>query len=184
MLFRSRKYQKLKISELQEKNLGADEYQQEYDKIVDKACICVGLGTAALRVNDLDTKVEKPGVSVCPGPNMAYFSREMTLKEMIDHIYGKINVITRKDRPHMCIKELSIYVDYLKNKVDETATPWSEKQHEYFATFTENLEKGIDYYKELFSTVKSSFQEKKAKLISDLEKFEAQLKSLPVREPA
>ncbi|MEI6435122.1 MAG: hypothetical protein WCP32_09775 [Bacteroidota bacterium] len=177
----SRKYQKLKIEELKAKNLNSVEYQTEFNKIVDKSCICVGLGTSALLVNDLDTKVEHPGVSVCPGPNMAYFSKEMTLKEMVDHIYGKINVIRRKDRPHMFIKELSIYIDYLKNKIDETARPWSEKQQEYFSTFSDNLDKGIQYYKQLFSSVKLSLQDKKAKLIADLEKFEIQLKNLPVR---
>ena len=176
----SRKYQKLKIEELKTSDLGSEEYQQEYDKIVDKACICVGLGTSALLVNDLDTRVEKPGVSVCPGPNMAYFSEVMTLKEMVDHIYGKINVIKRNDRPHMFIKELTIYIDYLKNKVDETARPWSEKQVDYFSTFSDNLDKGIQYYKELFSNMKLSFREKKSKLISDLEKFELQLKKLPI----
>ncbi len=178
----SRKYQKLKINELQSRDLTEADYNQEYKKVVDKSCICVGLGTSALLVNDLDTKIEKPGVSICPGPNMAYFSEVMTLKEMVDHIYGKINVIKRNDRPHMFIKELMIYVDYLKSKLDETAKPWTEKQQEYFATFSENLFKGIQYYKELFSNVKVSFLEKKTKLIADLEKSELQLKNLPIHQ--
>jgi hypothetical protein len=177
----SRKYQKLKIGELKEKGLGEEDYKHEYDKIVDKSCICVGLGTSALLVNHLDTKIEKPGVSVCPGPNMAYFSDVMTLKEMVGHIYGKINVMKRKDRPNIFIKELNIYIDFLKDKMDETAHPWPEKQQEYFNTFRENLNKGIQYYRELFSSVKHSFQDKKARLISDLEKFENQLKNLPAR---
>lgn len=178
----SRKYQKAKIEELKASGLSDADFQNEYDKVVDKSCICVGLGTSALLVSNLDTKFEKPGVSVCPGPNMAYFSEVMTLKEMVDHIYGKINVITRKDRPHMFIKELTIYLDYLKTKLDETARPWSEKQQEYFTTFGENLDKGIQYYKELFSTMKLNIHDKKVKLISDLEKFESQLKNLPIRQ--
>ncbi len=177
----SRKYQKQKIEELKTRGLPENEFQHEYDKIVEKACLCVGLGTSALLVNHLDTKVEKPGVSVCPGPNLAYFSEVMTLKEMVDHIYGKINVIKRNDRPNMFMKELKMYIDYLKNKMDETARPWSEKQEEYFTTFVENLDKGIKYYKELFANVKINLQDKKAKLISDLEKFELQLKNLPAR---
>jgi hypothetical protein len=176
----SRKYQTLKIGELKAKNLDPLTYQQEYQKIVDKSCICVGLGTSVLLVNDLDTKVEKTGVSICPGPNMAYFSKEMSLKEMVDHIYGKINVIMRKDRPHMFIKELTIYVDYLKDKIEETARPWSEKQLEYFVTFRDNLEKGILYYRELFATVKLSLHDKKSKLMADLAKSEKLLKSLPI----
>ena len=179
----SRKYQRLKIGELESKSLDKAEYQKEYDKIVDKSCICVGLGTSALLVNHLDTKVEKPGVSVCPGPNMAYFSEVMTLKEMVDHIYGKINVIKRNDRPHMFIKELMLYIDYLKAKLDDTSRPYSEKQLEYFNTFKENLDKGIQYYKELFSNVKINFREKKARLIAELEKSERKLKQLPIGQP-
>ena len=112
---------------------------------------------------------------------MAYLYEVMTLKEMVGHNYGKQNVIKRNDRLHMFIKELMIYIDYLKNKMDETARPWSEKQQEYFNTFVDNLDKGITYYKELFSNVKINLQDKKAKLISDLEKFELQLKNLPAR---
>ena len=179
----SRKFQRLKIQELDSKQLDKEEYKQELEKITVKSCICVGLGTSALLVNNLDTRVEKTGVSICPGPNMAYFSREMSLKEMVDHIYGKMNVILRKDRPHMFIKELGIYVEYLKNKIDETSQPWSEKQEEYFTTYSENLGKGIEYYKELFSSVKVNFQEKKAKLMAELEKYETQLNKLQVPSP-
>jgi len=113
---------------------------------------------------------------------MAYFSEVMTLKEMVDHIYGKINVIKRKDRPNMFIKELMIYIDYLKAKMDETSAPWSEKQQEYFITFRNNLDKGIQYYKELFANVKLNFRGKKVKILSDLEKYELQLKNLPIHQ--
>jgi hypothetical protein len=178
----SRKYQKLKIEELKSSGLDETQFQNEYNKVVDKSCICVGLGTSALLVNHLDTRIEKPGVSICPGPNMAYFSEVMTLREMVDHIYGKINVIKRKDRPHMFIKELMIYIDYLKSKLDETEVPWSDKQQEYFTTFRDNLDKGIQYYKELFANVKVNFMDKKTKLIADLEKFELQLKKLPIHQ--
>jgi hypothetical protein len=177
----SRKYQKLKIEDLKSSGLNKKEYQEEYKKVVDKSCICVGLGTAALLVNDLDTRIEKPGVSVCPGPNMAYFSDVMTLKQMVDHIYGKTDVIKRKDRPHMFIKELTIYIDYLKKSLDETARPWTDKQQEYFTAFRDNLNKGILYYKELFTGMKLTIQEKKTRMLADLEKFETQLKNIQVR---
>lgn len=175
----SRKYQKLKIEELNSKELDADEYQDEFNKIVDKSCICVGLGTSALLVNDLDTKIEKPGVSVCPGPNMAYFSDVMTLKQIVDHIYGKINIIKRKDRPHIFVKELVIYIDYLKKMMGETSPPYSERQQEYFKTFKDNLEKGIQYYKDLYSNFSEKLKIKKDRLLKELEKSEYQLKNLP-----
>jgi len=178
----SRKYQKLKIEELKASGLPDDEFQAEYRKVVNKSCICVGLGTSALLVNELDTSVEKKGVSICPGPNMAYFSVVMTLKEMVDHIYGKINIISRNDRPNMFIKELTIYIDYLRKKMNETPLPWTEKQQEYFADFRDNLCNGIQYYKELFSQVKTTLFDKKKKLISDLEVYELELKKLPLHQ--
>jgi len=78
----SRKYQYLKLKQLDEKELEKEDYNKQYKKIVEKSCICVGLGTSALIVNDIDTKTEGTGVSICPGPNMAYYSKLTSLKEM------------------------------------------------------------------------------------------------------
>ena len=164
----SRQYQILKLKELDNESLSPEEYKTRYDKIVEKSCICVGLGTSALLVNDLDTKVEGIGVSICPGPNMAYFSKKMKLKEIIDHIYGRSNVITRTDRPNMFIKELHIYIDYLKNKIDESGVSRTAKQEKYFSGFIKNLQDGINYYSTLFSNLKVSFNDKKAEILKDL----------------
>jgi hypothetical protein len=135
----SRQYQQLKLKELDNEGVSPDEYQNKFEKIVDKSCICVGLGTSALLVNNLDTKVEGDGVSVCPGPNLAYFSKIMRLKEITDHIYGRSNMITRTDRPNMFIKELKIYIDFLKNKIEETRVSTTNKQEKYLLTFVKNL---------------------------------------------
>lgn len=165
----SRQYQHLKIKELDEQNLTPEAHQKAFDKIVDKSCICVGLGTSALVVNDLDTRVEGPGISVCPGPNLAYFSKMMSLKEMVDHIYGRANMMTRPDRPNLFIKELNIYIDYLKDKVEEATSCFSEKQEKYFSSFAENLQEGINYYADLFGGVKGFFEETKTNILNDLE---------------
>ncbi len=165
----SRQYQYLKLKQLEQENLPPDEYQARYDKIVEKSCICVGLGTSALLVNKLDTRTEGEGVSVCPGPNMAYFSKTMSLQEITDHIYGRANVITRTDRPNMFIRELNIYIDYLKNKIEETRTSMSEKQENYLLTFVKNLKEGIDYYYGLFSNLKDRFQDAKYDILSALD---------------
>jgi hypothetical protein len=178
----SRQYQFLKLKELKELHADNDEkYQEEFDKIVEKACICVGLGTAALHKNDLDYKKEGPGVSVCPGPNMAYYSKKVTLKEMVSHIYGKTNVIERQDRPHIFIKELSLYVDYLKNKVSEMAKPITEKNEKYIETFHKNLNDGIEYYRDLFNQKAEEFQGKKAQLIQSLDHFKEELNDVKLK---
>ena len=146
----SRQYQHLKIKELDSKNLGAIEYAHQLNKITEKSCTCVGLGTSALLAYNLDTKIEGKGVSICPGPNMAYFHKKIALTEMVDHIYGRTNVITRTDRPHMFVKELQIYITYLKDLILENDFVTNEKQHKYLLTFAANLKDGIAYYQDLF----------------------------------
>ncbi len=165
----STKYQRLKIRELDSEPLFPHEYKDKFDSIVDKSCLCVGLATSALMVNNAATKVDGNGVSVCPGPNMAYFSKITSLHEMIDHIYGRASVITRNDRPNMFIKELRIYMDFLKNKIEETKVSMTNKQEHSLLTFVKNLKDGVNYYTDLFSELKDKFEDTKHVIQSDLE---------------
>ncbi|MCL0037652.1 hypothetical protein M1N10_01400, partial [Thermodesulfovibrionales bacterium] len=165
----SRQYQHLKLKELDNERVSPDEYQNKFEKIVDKSCICVGLGTSALLVNNLDTTVEGDGVSICPGPNMAYFSKIMSLKEIVDHIYGRSNMITRTDRPNMFIKELTLYIDFLKNKIEEARVSMTSKQKKYLLTFVKNLIEGINYYYRLFADLKDVFRGIRSSILSDLD---------------
>jgi len=171
----SREYQYLKIKELDQSNLPSTDYQNKYNKIIEKSCTCVGLGTSALLAYDLDTKTEGKGVSVCPGPNIAYFSNIMSLKDITSHIYGRSNMISRADRPHMFIKELNIYIEYLKNKLEDSKISMDKKQEKYLLTFTKNLEEGISYYQNLFLDIRNSFQEVKSLLLNELELSNATL---------
>ena len=164
----SRQYQHLKIKELDALDLTEKEYTGKFNKITEKSCTCVGLGTSALLAYGLDTKTEGTGVSICPGPNMAYYSKIMTLKEMVDHIYGRGNVITRTDRPHMFIKELGIYLDYLKNRIEESRESMNKKQEKYLLTFTHNLNEGITYYQQLFGNLKGQFEDVKVAVLAEL----------------
>lgn len=171
----SRQYQDLRIKLLGEKGLCEEERRKEFDAIVDKSCICVGLGTAALIVNNLSTRTEGPGVSVCPGPNIAYFTKVVSLKEMIDHIYGRTNLINEESRPHMFVKELHLYVDYLKTKVAEASIPLSEKQVKYFREFEKNLQDGIEYYRNLYADFESKLAVVKEDLLKELEEIKMSL---------
>lgn len=147
----SREYQTQKIKELQSLNLDKETYAKELKKVVEKVCICVGLGTATLIKNKIPYTKEGEGVSICPGPNMAYFSKVLSLQEMVSHIYGKTNVIERTDRPHFLIKELIINIKYLKEKAENSST--SDKEKESLKIFKQNLLEGIKYYNNLYSTV-------------------------------
>lgn len=177
----SRQYQHLKIKQIEKESISESDYNSKFEKIVEKSCICVGLGTSALLVNNLETKIEGKGVSVCPGPNIAYFSKRMSLKEMVDHIYGRINVIERGDRPNMFIKELNLYIDFLKNKVTELEDSFSANQHKYLLTFEKNLNDGINYYNKLFSKMKNKFARTKSEILRDLEKSSNALQQLKTK---
>lgn len=166
----SRTFQLLKIKELNAQDLKPDHHQREYNKIVEKSCICVGLGTSAMIAHDIDTYDIGPGVSVCPGPNMAYYSQTTSLKEMIDHIYGRINILKRKDRPNMFVKELQLYINYLKDKIAENYIAPTSKQTNYLNRFANNLMDGIDYYNTLFDDLKGKFAEAKNDINRELDK--------------
>ena len=174
----SRQYQFLKLKDIESKELNIDDQKKEFDKIVDKACLCVGLANSPIISNNLELKGNNKGVSVCPGPNMAYFNKILSLKEMVDHIYGRKNVIDGNERPNMFLKELKLYIDYLRNMVAEAANPLPDKQAKYFLTFRENLEKGIEYYGNLFSEYKIKFENMKEGIIEDLENLRAELESI------
>ena len=115
-------------------------------------------------------------MAICPGPNMAYFSKELSLKEMINHIYGKINVVDTDNRPHMFIKELKMYVDYFVTKVDEIKDSYSKKQEKYLNTFQKNMFEGIEYYHQLFST----FETNKEGLLHDLEQLKQEFFNIEI----
>lgn len=172
------RYQNLKRKELETKNLSPDEFNKKHNEIVDKSCLCVGLGTSALLANGLDTKVEGKGVSVCPGPNMAYFSKKVSLKNMVDHIYGKVNILDSKNRPNMFIKEIAMYIDYLKNRINKTQKPFTDKQIKYFDTFKNNLMNGIEYYRELTSNIRIKYRNIKADITKELKRIEDKLSNI------
>lgn len=176
----SREYQNIKIKELEALHLPEAEFQAKFNKIVEKSCTCVGLGTSALLAYGLDTKTEGEGVSICPGPNMAYFDSIMSLKTMVSHIYGRTNVISRTDRPHVFVKELGIYIDYLKNKLNEVKAAMIKKDEKYLLTFIKNLQAGIVYYQTLFLQLQHNFNAIKTTILEAFIGGEMELKAIAV----
>lgn len=165
----SRQYQRKKIKELDEEDLAPDTYKNKFQRIVEKSCLCMGLGAATEQIHGIQTERPSKGVAVCPGPNMAYFSKIMSLKEITDHIYGRINMISHKTRPHMFLKELKLYTEHLKTKIEDTQGELNKRQEKYLLSFTENMKEGIDYYQQLFSKMKDKFQASKSGILNDLQ---------------
>lgn len=146
----SHKYQKLKTAQLQSLNLPAPEYQKQLNEVLEKECLCVGLSNAAaLNYNQTFIKTLK-AVTICPGPNIANFSEVVSLKTMTDHIYGRANILTNNNRPHMFIAELHLYIDYLKEELENDVRSGNFlKRKKYYTSFYQNLCNGITYYQNL-----------------------------------
>jgi hypothetical protein len=160
----SRQYQTLKLKDLADLNLPKEEYQKAYDRIIEKECLCKGLSTSTLLSKNIEVKPDFK-VTVCPGPNLAWFSKISTLKEMVDHIYGRMNLLDNRPRPHMFLKELNMYLDIFKERVEELQkVDDNQKEKKLLIAFRANLFDGINYYKSLFA-------EKKKEVVEELERM-------------
>lgn len=148
----SKKYQDVKLADLDERKetMTTSKYELAKNKITEKSCLCVGLANASYLENDIPIKGQQQGVVICPGPNLAYFDKEVSLSQMIQHIYGGLSVLSDTYRPNMFVKELKMYVDYLKNNIDTFTDDISAKHVKRWTAFKSNLHDGIAYYQELF----------------------------------
>ena len=156
----SRQYQRLKIEQLKNLNLHPDVLKKKTDLITEKTCLCEGLCSSNYLKSDILKQKENKAVSICPGTNIAYFSRQYSLTEMIGHIYGRNNLLIGINRPNVFIKELGLYVDYLKKEVENFFSDLdlqfddynvqlqasNAKRTKYFAKFCNQLMEGISYY--------------------------------------
>ena len=171
----SRVYQKAKIKELESQNLETNDLKKAINEVVEKMCLCVGLSNPALKSSDLSSRLQTQGVAVCPGPNIAYFSRIASLKEMVGHIYGQLNLMTKTDRPHMFVKELKLYIDYLKSRIERAPKPLTDHQIKYFAAFQSKLNEGITYYKNLTAQLSLQFDDMAVSIQNGLTALEEEL---------
>jgi len=145
----SRQYQNLKIKQLRDSDLSNEIKAEEIRKVAEKDCLCEGLGAPALLKNNLSPAHNLKAVTICPGPNLAFFSGTFSLKEMVSHIYGRANVLNQLNRPHVFINELKIYIEYFKNDMEDSLDSMTAKKEKYLKLFKENLEKGIVYYRSM-----------------------------------
>ncbi|MEO8532981.1 MAG: hypothetical protein ABI441_04490 [Flavobacterium sp.] len=167
----AKKYQDIKLEELKNSKgtVSDSDYERTKAGITEKSCLCVGLANAAYLENDIKIKGQTQGVVICPGPNMAYFDQEVSLKEMVQHIYGSNTVLRTLDRPNLFVKELKMYLDYFRNEIENISGETTSNQLKKWNTFKFNLFEGIEYYQNLFGST-SYFK-------NDLEKIRAKLNS-------
>ena len=140
--YQGQKLESMGINQAPPSNVPDAKIQQIYVK----SCICDQLGNGAL-IN-LGIISSSAPVSVCPGPNIAYFDRLYTLREMVNHIYGRGKSLVPENRPHMFTKDLVMSVDYFGKLVDKL-TPGDAKALGYLEVFRANLLEGLEYYRAL-----------------------------------
>lgn len=142
----SRAYQDKKIKELQAKSLDQKAYDIEFALITEKTCLCDGLAAPAyLKYNILKPK-EQDAVSICPGPNTVWFKNKFSLDQMINHIYGKDDLIQNDKRPLLFISELQLYLAHIKKYVEMNTDTVNDKKIKYVEKFKNQLLEGISYY--------------------------------------
>lgn len=155
----SHTYQKKKIEQLQSLNLPEAEHKRQYDDVVSKECLCVGLMNSAVHAYSLPRLKNLEAVTICPGPNIAYFNKIVSLREMVDHIYGRTNLLSTTDRPHMFIKELNLNIEYMREQMIGLKRD-NEKMLKDIKSFGNQLLKGIQYYQQEAGQIVSYGKEK------------------------
>ncbi|MGL1901139.1 MAG: hypothetical protein OCC49_03305 [Fibrobacterales bacterium] len=142
----SKKYQKEKLEQIETGTLTVEEKEKAVSNVHAKQCICHNLGNGALILLGEANEAKAPQ-SICPGPNAAWFTRDYSLQEMIEHIYGKIDSLVSPERPHMFAKEVTMYVDYFGEQVRDCAHTSEEVRT--LVAFKNNLKAGLEYCKEM-----------------------------------
>jgi predicted Zn-dependent peptidase len=109
---------------------------------------------------------------------MAYFSHIATFREMIDHIYGRINLMTDPERPHVFIKELQLYLDYLYNLLKDHMNNLTRLKPSFIDTFRENLMEGVRYYRSLIPEIREESEQMRMRMQDMLTQLETRLLDL------
>ena len=179
----SKKYQDLKLAELllEKDILTAEIFEKKKNTITEKACLCVGLANASYLENDIKIKGQAQGVIICPGPNMAYFDKKVSLSKMVQHIYGNASVLTVTDRPNLFVKELKMYLDYPKNEITAVTEEITLGQIKKWNSFKNNLLVGIGYYEDLFAKT-PFFESTKNEIFSQFNSYKLELFEIEIPE--
>lgn len=171
----SREFLHAKLKQLEESEMPAEQKEEKINYLIQRDCLCEGLGASALLKTGIQPAHKLSAVTICPGPNLAYFSGVFTLKQMVDHIYGRANVLNTLKRSNMFVNELNLYVDYYKNQLSKQVENLSAAQLRSLKAFHTNLLAGIDYYKSLATSLKNETERYVEEMKEELTTIEARV---------
>jgi len=174
----SKAYQTLKIKEINGRDdLDEEQRAAHVQETTDRACICFDLSAPALKVMNLPTTSK---LNVCVGPNARFFDKVSSLREMVDHIYGRIDLLKGKNRPNMFVTELRLYMEYMAEEVERVRLKLSNQTHEYFEGYKLNLLNGIEYYREQVDNLVAKGQDS---FLSQLDTLAAEIDAMVLPAP-
>lgn len=138
----STQYQTKKLSQIDALDLSEIGKESLRKEVLDKICLCEHLGNGALIALGIVPETKHPQ-AICPGPNIAWFDRIYSLREMVDHIYGRGRSLVPPHRPHMFAKEVVMYVDYFEKLIKRCS--YSARDTKQINDFYRNLESSMDF---------------------------------------
>lgn len=166
----SQTYVKKKMRSLESEPAPGSHLQKLREYVLGKSCLCRDLAGAFERITGITPNATP---AICCGPNIINFNKIASLEEMVEHIYGRLSLLSNPDRPHMFIKELRLYIDFLHKELDKHIDGLSSHTPNYFQEFKEGLRSGIEYYRNLVDRLElseqPSFLEKLTVLAQELE---------------
>jgi hypothetical protein len=171
----SRQYQRLKLDQIDGETMTDQQRAESRQRVLVKSCICHDLAGGATLKYGIDPAATP---AICCGPNIVNFSRIASLEEMVGHIYGRTSLLSTANRPHMFLRELALYIDFLRAEIEkhcrggDSNVP-SSVNPKYFHEFKENLMAGIGHYRafarQLAENVRTGFLDGLASLCGELD---------------
>ena len=168
----SRNFMRRKLDTLGSNGTSKTVLARQKELVLAKACLCRDLSAAATQ----NFNVKRNGnILICCGPGIINYHKKSTLEEMVDHIYGRKSLLIDSYRPHMFIKELSLYIEYIRKEVEQYTLELSNRTPKYFREFKENIKDGIEYYKTI---VEEFIEEQRERVLSDLDAFSEEIDAI------
>ncbi|MBN2136072.1 MAG: hypothetical protein JW737_10095 [Acidobacteria bacterium] len=169
----SREYQALKLQDLRNRvGLRRRLLRAAIKQTLQKSCLCHDLAGSVSLTTGIAKNVTP---AITTGPNIVNFNKIATLEQMIDHIYGRGNLICHRRRIHMFIAELNLNIEKLKRDIKlykKGLMPEAQKQ---IAEYKKNIEDGIEYYR---NAAREYMDRNREQFIAKLEKLNHTLNQL------
>ncbi len=171
----SNEFIRLKLADIEaDPQLVPEAKAQQKEQTLARACLCHDLAGGAVLKHGMRKSAY---TAICPSLSILHFKAVHTLEEMVGHIYGRWSLFKDHFRPHMFIRELSIYIDFLHRELDRFHLSGGVRKWKYYEDFKQNLLDGISYYQESFCEY---VHEQQDRFAADLQALKDKLERLPV----